>query len=89
MRIPLEIWQSSALQELCLTDNQLSTLPAELGQLSALQVLYLDNNPLQPPLREIMTQGIPVLLAYLRTMLPIKIFYCYVVNDLNVAQKLP
>ena len=45
-RVPLEIGQLSALEELYLHDNQLAELPLEISQLSALEALSLDNNQL-------------------------------------------
>jgi Leucine-rich repeat (LRR) protein len=79
--LPAEMGQLTALQELDLSENQLSTLPAEMGQLTALQELDLDNNPLQSPLLDMITQGLSALLAYLRTLQPVKIFYCYAHED--------
>jgi len=79
--LPAEIGQLSALEVLHLDNNRLSTLPAEMGQLSALRSLRLDHNPLQSPLPDIIKQGISALLAYLRTLQPIKIFYCYAHED--------
>jgi hypothetical protein len=81
LTLPAEMGQFSALRVLFLGNNELSTLPAEMGQLSALQVLDLDNNPLQSPLPEIIKQGTPALLAYLQTLQPLKIFYCYAHED--------
>jgi leucine-rich repeat protein SHOC2 len=44
--VPAEIGRLSALRELELSDNQLTSLPAEIGQLTSLQVLYLADNQL-------------------------------------------
>lgn len=44
--IPSEIGALSSLQELFLSDNQLTSIPAELGTLSSLRELHLDHNPL-------------------------------------------
>ena len=81
--LPAEVGQLSSLQALDLSNNQLRTLPAEVGQLSSLQELDLTDNPLQPPLSELVEQGIPSILAYLRSLLPVKIFYCYAHEDKN------
>ncbi|MEO9029824.1 MAG: COR domain-containing protein, partial [Ktedonobacteraceae bacterium] len=66
--LPAEVGNLSSLQGLRLDNNHLSTLPAEVGNLSSLQWLYLLNNPLQSPPPEIIAQGTPAILAYLRTM---------------------
>jgi internalin A len=68
--LPAELGQLTALQVLSLHHNQLSSLPAELGQLTALQQLDLSGNPLQSPPPEIVAQGIPAILAYLRALQP-------------------
>ena len=44
--VPAEIGRLSALRELWLTDNKLTSLPAEIGQLTSLQVLSLSHNQL-------------------------------------------
>jgi len=67
--VPSEVWQLSALQQLHLSNNHLSSLPAEIGQLSSLQELSLYDNPVQIPPPEIIAQGTPAILAYLRTLL--------------------
>ncbi len=79
--LPAELGNLTSLQSLALYNNQLSTLPAEIGQLSSLQRLGLTGNPLQEQLLEIIKQDISALLAYLRTLQPIKIFYCYAHED--------
>ncbi len=86
--LPGEIGRLSALQSLYLGGNQLSTLPGEIGRLSALKTLGLRDNPLQTPPPEIITQGIPAILAYLRTLRPIKIFYCYAHEDKNLRDRI-
>jgi Leucine-rich repeat (LRR) protein len=86
--LPAEIGQLAALQFLDLDNNHLSTLPAEIGQLSALRVLYLSDNPLQIPPPEIIAQPTPAILAYLRTMQPIKIFYCYAHEDKDLRDRI-
>ena len=86
--LPAELGQLITLQTLLLQNNQLSTLPAELGLLTALQQLDLYNNPLQAPLPDIIKQGIPATLAYLRTLPPIKIFYCYAHQDRDLRDRI-
>ena len=44
--VPAEIGQLTALKELWLSDNKLTSLPAEIGQLTLLKVLWLDDNQL-------------------------------------------
>ena len=86
--LPAEVGNLSSLEVLWLHDNQLSTLPGEIGRLSALKTLGLRDNPLQTPPPEIITQGIPAILAYLRTLRPIKIFYCYAHEDKNLRDRI-
>ena len=71
--LPVEVSRLTQLQGLSLSNNQLSTVPVEQGQLSRLQVLYLDNNPLRIPPPEIIAQGIPAILTYLRTLQQAKV----------------
>jgi len=86
--LPAAVCQLTALLGLHLDGNQLGTLPAEMGQLTALRVLHLDNNPLQSPLPDIIAQGIFTLLAYLRTLQPVKIFYCYAHEDRDLRDRI-
>ena len=44
--VPAEIGRLSALRELWLTDNKLTSLPAEIGQLTSLTELNLGGNQL-------------------------------------------
>ena len=44
--VPAEVWRLSALRELSLYDNQLTSLPAEIGQLTSLTELNLCGNQL-------------------------------------------
>jgi leucine-rich repeat protein SHOC2 len=44
--VPAEIGRLSALRELWLTDNKLTSVPAEIGRLSALRELWLTDNKL-------------------------------------------
>jgi internalin A len=66
--LPVEVGKLTELQDLFLFNNQLSTLPVEVGKLTELQDLFLRNNPLQTPPPEIVSQGIPAILAYLQTL---------------------
>lgn len=69
-QLPRGIGQLSSLQHLDLDGNQLSQLPPEIGHLTSLQTLFLNNNPsLQSPPPEIVAQGTPAILAYLRGLL--------------------
>lgn len=68
--LPAELGQLVNLKWLSLDENQLSSLPAELGNLVKLHALHLDQNPsLQIPPPEVVRQGIPAVLAYLRALL--------------------
>ncbi len=86
--LPAEIGNLSSLRILYLSHNRLSTLPAEVGNLSSLQKLNLDGNPLPSPLAEIIAQGISAILAYLRALQPIKIFYCYAHEDRDLRDRI-
>ncbi|MHB8599328.1 MAG: leucine-rich repeat domain-containing protein [Ktedonobacteraceae bacterium] len=66
--LPAQVGNLSSLQVLFLQNNNLSTLPVEIGKLTLLQELQLYDNPLQTPPLEIIKQGIPAILAYLRTL---------------------
>ena len=44
--VPAEVGRLSALIQLNLTSNQLTSVPAEIGQLTALRELYLGDNQL-------------------------------------------
>jgi hypothetical protein len=64
-----ELGQLINLEWLGLDKNQLSSLPAELGQLINLHTLHLSQNPqLQIPPPEVVQQGVPAVLAYLRAL---------------------
>ena len=52
-RLPPEIGDMEALQELWLYDNRLEELPPEIGRLQQLQRLWLDRNLLEGLPREI------------------------------------
>ena len=44
--VPAEVGRLSALRDLSLSDNQLTSVPAEIGQLTSLEVLFLQGNQL-------------------------------------------
>ncbi len=68
--LPAELGQLTNLHWLSLDKNSLSSLPAELGRLVNLHWLGLDENPqLQIPPPEVVQQGVPAVLAYLRALL--------------------
>jgi hypothetical protein len=79
--LPVVVGQLTELQQLDLSNNQLSELPAGIANLSSLEHFGLTNNPLQSPPPGVIAQGIPAILAYLRTLQPLKIFYCYAHED--------
>jgi internalin A len=56
------------LEALHLRDNWLTELPAQMGQLTNLHTLRLEGNPLAEPLPELVSQGTPAVLAYLRSL---------------------
>jgi internalin A len=68
-QLPMELGHLSNLQDLSLHNNQLTQLPVELGHLTNLQDLSLFDNPdlLTPP-PEIVSQGTPEILAFLREL---------------------
>lgn len=69
--IPEGFKDATSLQELRLSDNNISTLPPELGLLEpTLQVLQLDGNPLRSIRRPILDRGTKAVLKYLKDKLP-------------------
>ena len=54
------------MQTFNLYGNEIMSLPVEIGQLTHLTSLYIINNPLTFPPPEIVAQGTPAILAYLR-----------------------
>nr|XP_043627427.1 plant intracellular Ras-group-related LRR protein 6 [Erigeron canadensis] len=69
--IPVGFKDATSLQELRLSDNNISALPAELGLLEpSLQVLQLDGNPLRSIRRTILDRGTKAILSYLKDRLP-------------------
>ncbi|KAD4178959.1 hypothetical protein E3N88_27550 [Mikania micrantha] len=69
--VPEGIKNATSLQELHLSDNNISTLPPELGLLEPnLQVLQLDGNPLRSIRRTILDRGTKAILMYLKDKIP-------------------
>ncbi|XP_024960075.1 plant intracellular Ras-group-related LRR protein 6 isoform X2 [Cynara cardunculus var. scolymus] len=69
--IPEGFKDATSLQELRLSDNNISALPPELGLLEpTLNVLQLDGNPLRSIRRPILDCGTKAILKYLRDKLP-------------------
>jgi internalin A len=73
--LPVEIGTLSNLCYLDLRNNHLQSLPSELGQLTSLHPnpcqgagigLLIDHNPLTSPPPEVIAQGTPAILDYLR-----------------------
>jgi len=68
--LPAEIGQLTNLVTLHLSyvssSNPLTTLPPEMGRLESLEQLYIENLELTDPPPEIVKQGTPAILAYLR-----------------------
>ena len=68
--LPSEIGQLENLCQLDISNNKLESLPSELGQLTKLAddgcYLKLDGNPLISPPPEVIAQGTPAVLDYLR-----------------------
>ncbi|XP_076905557.1 plant intracellular Ras-group-related LRR protein 6-like [Bidens hawaiensis] len=69
--VPEGLKNATSLQELRLSDNNISTLPPELGLLEpTLQVLQLDGNPLRSIRRTILDRGTKAILMYLKDKIP-------------------
>ncbi|KAI3755799.1 hypothetical protein L1987_55605 [Smallanthus sonchifolius] len=69
--VPEGFKNATSLQELRLSDNNISTLPPELGLLEpTLQVLQLDGNPLRSIRRTILDRGTKAMLSYLKDKIP-------------------
>ncbi len=65
--MPEAISALRALEELCLSNNELSGLPPKLGLLAPkLHVLALEGNPLRSIRRPILERGTQAVLEYLR-----------------------
>jgi internalin A len=64
-----ELSSLTSLKGLYLHNNQLTSLPAELSSLTSLTWLYLDGNPLKFPPPEIVQQGPPAILSFLKKIL--------------------
>jgi len=68
MALHESIGQLTSLQMLDLMGNQLTAVPAFLARLEKLRKLNLKNNPLNPALKSAYEQGLPALMAYLRSL---------------------
>jgi len=79
--LPAEIGNLSNLQRLYLDYNQLTTLPLQLGDLPITD-LQLENNPLVFPPPEIVRQGTPTTLEFLRNPPP---YPPFVITEVVVA----
>jgi len=66
--LPDGIGQFTNLRELWVTNNQIEDLPFSLARLEKLKKLQLNNNPLNPVLKSAYKQGLPALMAYLRSL---------------------
>jgi hypothetical protein len=65
--LPGEVAQLTKLKKLYLNNNALTTLPMELWKLhSSLMYLSAGENPLEPQLRQVYLEGLPVLMAHLK-----------------------
>ena len=68
--LPPELGQLVHLRWLVLNQNQINSLPAELSQLVNLQELDLSQNPhLRVPPPDVIQEGLPAVLAYMRALL--------------------
>jgi internalin A len=66
--LPTELGQLSLLRELSLSGNPLIQLPSEIGPLPDLQELFIENCSLLTPPPEIVVQGTPAILSFLRDL---------------------
>lgn len=65
--LPGEVAQLTKLKKLYLNNNELTTLPMELCKLhSSLMYLSAGKNPLEPQVRQVYLEGLPVLMAHLK-----------------------
>ena len=67
--LPPEIGKLTNLTEFSLYENRLTELPPGMGQITNLRRLFLHGNPFKSPPPEIVAQGPPAILAYLRERL--------------------
>jgi hypothetical protein len=64
--LPGEVAQLTKLKKLYVNNNELTSLPMELWKLhSSLMYLSAGENPLEPHVRQVYLEGLPVLMAYL------------------------
>ncbi len=66
--IPTWINELAKLREIQLPDNEISDIPSSISQLKYLDRIWLDNNPLNPALQSANEQGLPAVMAYLRSL---------------------
>ncbi|MDI6768214.1 MAG: COR domain-containing protein [Anaerolineales bacterium] len=66
--LPESLGSLTELQSLNLSYNQLTDLPPSLAQLKHLIELPLQGNPLNPALQSAYKQGLPAVMAYLRSL---------------------
>jgi Leucine-rich repeat (LRR) protein len=64
--LPKEIGSLGGLNKLDLMENRLNHLPIELHKLAGLTSLELKGNPWNDPTPEIISQGVPAVIAYLQ-----------------------
>ena len=66
--LPNNISKLTNLRELWLKSNSLTIIPPSLVRLEKLETLVLNGNPLNPALKSAYEQGLPALMAYLRSL---------------------
>ena len=70
--LPPEIARLGRLEELDVSDNDLSALPTSLASLSGtLRSLAVEGNPLRAIRRAVLDRGTPALLEYLASRAPV------------------
>ena len=66
--LPIWLGNFKNLQNLILSQNRLTDIPVSVAKLEHLESLGLDGNPLNPALQSAYKQGLPALMAYLRSL---------------------
>ena len=70
-QVPTEVTGLTALAELDLGNNSISSVPPVVGLMHlTLKVLQLEGNPLRTIRRPILNKGTPAVLEYLRDRIP-------------------